>query len=115
MVCWPMATVAGVSMKTRKTEVTTRTKTKDNVTVTIKTALMWGVGPDDSDLENYYFKLLNPEDQISAYVDDCIRSHVSSLFPTDPRASLSCPHPFGPPDSLLGYPYFGASRVRAWS
>jgi len=79
MVCWPMATVAGVSMKTRKTEVTTRTKTKDNVTVTIKTALMWGVGPDDSDLENYYFKLLNPEDQISAYVDDCIRSHIPTM------------------------------------
>jgi regulator of protease activity HflC (stomatin/prohibitin superfamily) len=101
-------------MKTRKTEVVTRTKTKDNVTVTIKTALMWGVGPDDPDLEYYYFKLLNPQDQIEAYVDDCIRSHVSSLFQTA-SVFLHVHTLFVRGLPVLWCSHMALSRVRAWS
>jgi regulator of protease activity HflC (stomatin/prohibitin superfamily) len=64
-------------MQTRQLDVITNTKTQDNVTVSVKTAIMYHVDP--SNVDTFYFKLHNPHQQITAYVDDCIRSQVNSL------------------------------------
>ena len=72
-----MQTVAPVSMQTRQLDVQTNTKTQDNVTVSVKTAIMYHVDP--MSIDTFYFKLHNPHQQITAYVDDCIRSQVNLL------------------------------------
>lgn len=64
-------------MQTRQLDVVTNTKTQDNVTVTVKTAIMYHVDP--ASVDTFYFKLHNPHQQITAYVDDCIRSQVTFL------------------------------------
>jgi len=76
-VLWPMQTVAAVSMQTKQLNVNTNTKTKDNVTVTVQTAIMYQVNPDKVD--TFYFKLHNPQQQITAYVDDCIRAQIPMM------------------------------------
>jgi len=78
-VSWPFTTMSSVTMKTRQENVVTNTKTKDNVTVQVTTAIMYKVGADDEDIESYYFKLSEPKRQIEAYVDDCIRSQLPSM------------------------------------
>ena len=70
-------TVTPVSMQTRQLDVITNTKTQDNVTVSVKTAIMYHVDP--ASVDTFYFKLHNPHQQITAYVDDCIRSQVNLL------------------------------------
>eukprot|EP00960_Hanusia_phi_P035555 751785-Hanusia_phi.AAC.3 len=69
-ICWPWQTVTQL-------DVHTKTKTKDNVTVTVTCAVQYAVNPQQS--ESFYFKLCNPKMQISAYVDDCVRSHIPSM------------------------------------
>lgn len=66
-------------MKTRQENVVTNTKTRDNVTVQVTTAIMYKVGTGEGDIESYYFKLSEPKRQIEAYVDDCIRSQLPSM------------------------------------
>ena len=68
-------------MQTRQLDVLTNTKTSDNVTVSVKTAIMYHVDPENVD--TFYFKLDNPHQQITAYVDDRIRSQVH-------RGGLGC-------------------------
>lgn len=75
---WPMQTVNSVSMQTQQIDVQTNTKTKDNVTVRVTCAIMYHVDP--SDVESFYFKLHNPHQQITAYVDDCIRSQIPTMM-----------------------------------
>jgi hypothetical protein len=77
-----LQTVTPVSMQTRQIDVNTNTKTSDNVTVSVKTAIMYHVDPEN--VQTFYFKLHNPHQQITAYVDDCIRSQVH-------RDGLGCP------------------------
>lgn len=79
MVLWPIATVTKVSMMTKQIDVQTNTKTKDNVTVSVTTAIMYHVGAEATDIEAFFFKLHNPHQQITAYVDDCIRSQVPTM------------------------------------
>ena len=62
-------------MQTRQLDVVTNTKTQDNVTVSVKTAIMYHVDP--ASVDTFYFRLHNPHQQITAYVDDCIRSQVT--------------------------------------
>jgi len=64
-------------MQTRQLDVLTNTKTSDNVTVSVKTAIMYHVDPENVD--TFYFKLHNPHQQITAYVDDCIRSQIPTM------------------------------------
>lgn len=78
-----------VSMKTRQENVVTNTKTRDNVTVQVTTAIMYKVGTGEGDIESYYFKLSEPKRQIEAYVDDCIRSQVRSVY-CDAYFSCTC-------------------------
>ena len=76
---FPFTTVSGVSMKTKQIDVVTNTKTKDNVTVAVTTAIMYRVGTEPSEIESFFFKLHNPAQQIQAYVDDCIRAQVPTM------------------------------------
>ncbi|EKX40773.1 hypothetical protein GUITHDRAFT_158272 [Guillardia theta CCMP2712] len=76
-VYWPFQTVDFVSIKVTQINVNTHTKTKDNVTVTVTCAIQYSVTPQECD--DYYFKLHNPHMQISAYVDDCIRSQIPTM------------------------------------
>ena len=76
---WPFTSVSGVSMKTKQIDVVTNTKTKDNVTVSVTTAIMYRVGTEPSEIESFFFKLHNPGQQIQAYVDDCIRAQVPTM------------------------------------
>merc|ERR1712167_58102 len=55
------------------------TKTKDNVTVSVTTAIMYHVGAEPTDIEAFFFRLHNPHQQITAYVDDCTRSQVPTM------------------------------------
>lgn len=79
LVLWPIATVTKVSMMTKQIDVQTNTKTKDNVTVSVTTAIMYHVGAESTDIEAFFFRLHNPHQQITAYVDDCIRSQVPTM------------------------------------
>lgn len=72
-----LQTVTPVSMQTRQLDVNTNTKTSDNVTVSVKTAIMYHVDPEN--VQTFYFKLHNPHQQITAYVDDCIRSQIPTM------------------------------------
>ena len=74
-----VTSVSGVSMKTKQIDVVTNTKTKDNVTVAVTTAIMYRVGTEPSEIESFLFKLHNPGQQIQAYVDDCIRAQVPTM------------------------------------
>lgn len=76
---FPFTTVSGVSMKTKQIDVVTNTKTKDNVTVAVTTAIMYRVGAEPTEIESFFFKLHNPAQQIQAYVDDCIRAQVPTM------------------------------------
>ncbi|EKX33581.1 hypothetical protein GUITHDRAFT_81255 [Guillardia theta CCMP2712] len=75
---WPWQAVSKVSMKVvTQIDVKTMTKTRDNVTVTVTCAVQYAVNPQEC--EKFYFKLRDPHKQISAFVDDCIRSHIPSM------------------------------------
>jgi regulator of protease activity HflC (stomatin/prohibitin superfamily) len=54
-------------------------RTKDNVTVKVTCSIQYMVDPDAVD--TFYFKLNDPQQQIKAYVDDCIRSQVEKKNP----------------------------------
>ena len=75
-------------MKTRQENVVTNTKTKDNVTVQVTTAIMYKVGTEDEDIKSYFFKLSEPKRQIEGYVDDCIRSQVRPVLQCLPLVYL---------------------------
>eukprot|EP01065_Artemidia_motanka_P008809 TRINITY_DN1445_c0_g1_i3.p2 TRINITY_DN1445_c0_g1~~TRINITY_DN1445_c0_g1_i3.p2 ORF type:complete len:308 (+),score=114.27 TRINITY_DN1445_c0_g1_i3:60-926(+) len=67
-------TITSVDMKLRQLKVHTDTKTRDDVTVKVESAVQWAVDPDA--VETFYFKVSNPEEQISAFVDDIIRAEL---------------------------------------
>lgn len=70
--------VAGtVSHKIRQLDVSTTTKTKDNVTVTVITALQYHV--ESSQAYAAFYRLDNPQRQMSSYVDDSVRSIAPSM------------------------------------
>jgi len=77
LVCWPFQTVTNVSTKIQQLEVETTTKTKDNVTLTVKANIQIAVNPMRA--EQYVFKLSDPHRQITAHVHDTIRSTLPYL------------------------------------
>jgi len=67
-------TIRAVNMKVVQLEVHTDTKTKDDVTVRVSSAVQWHVDPEM--VETFHFKVSNPHSQITAFVDDIIRSEL---------------------------------------
>ena len=77
LLCWPFQTIAGVSTKVQQLDVKTSTKTKDNVTVIITTAVQYAV--DERKVEDFFFKLNEPSRQIAAHVENVVRSQIPKM------------------------------------
>jgi regulator of protease activity HflC (stomatin/prohibitin superfamily) len=77
IVCWPFQSVTPVSTKVNQVDVKTSTKTKDNVTVVITTAVQFAVDP--MKVEDFFFKLAEPARQISAHVENVVRSQIPKM------------------------------------
>ena len=57
---------------------TVETKTSDNVFVTMNIATQYRV--NEQSIKDAYYKLMNPSEQIKAYIEDAIRSAVPKLI-----------------------------------
>lgn len=56
---------------------TVETKTADNVFVTMNIATQYRV--NEQSIKDAYYKLMNPGEQIKAYIEDALRSAVPKL------------------------------------
>jgi len=74
-------TVTPQSIRVVQVDVNTDTKTQDNVSVTVRTAVQYGVTPDK--IYDAHFRLSNPKKQMAAYVDDVVRSELPSMLLDD--------------------------------
>ena len=77
LIAWPIVNVSTVSMKVQQNLYDTDTKTDDDVTVKVSTAVQWQVDPDSVD--KFFFELSEPERQIGAFVDDCVRGQLPHM------------------------------------
>ena len=68
---------ARVQLRLLQTEMTVETKTADNVFVTMNIATQYLV--NDQSIKDAYYKLMNPGEQIKAYIEDALRSAVPKL------------------------------------
>jgi len=75
--CCPLQTISQISVKVSQLDVSTDTKTQDNVTVSVRTAVLYQVNEDM--VEEAYFRLNNVQQQVTAYVDDVVRSELPQL------------------------------------
>lgn len=75
---WPIDSVAGtISTRVQQLEVSTLTKTKDNVGVHVKVAVQYLANADQ--VYDAYYKLTNVPTQINSYVDDVVRATLPTL------------------------------------
>jgi len=74
--CCCLDSVRSVSLQVRQLQCSTDCKTKDDVTLTVKTAITYKINKDM--LKVAVFEISDPEGQINAYVDNVVRS----LLPT---------------------------------
>ena len=68
---------ARVQLRLLQTEMTVETKTADNVFVTMNIATQYRV--NEQSIKDAYYKLMNPSEQIKAYIEDALRSAVPKL------------------------------------
>ena len=68
---------ARVQLRLLQTEMTVETKTADNVFVTMNIATQYRV--NEQSIKDAYYKLMNPGEQIKAYIEDALRSSVPKL------------------------------------
>eukprot|EP01028_Stygiella_incarcerata_P013434 TRINITY_DN82309_c0_g1_i1.p1 TRINITY_DN82309_c0_g1~~TRINITY_DN82309_c0_g1_i1.p1 ORF type:complete len:305 (-),score=91.95 TRINITY_DN82309_c0_g1_i1:152-1066(-) len=86
--------IAGtVSHRVRQVLVSTDSKTKDNVTVSVRVALQYYIM--DTEVEKAFYRLSEPHKQMEAYIDDVVRSFVprmtlDALFESKDDLSLQC-------------------------
>lgn len=71
---------ARIQLRLLQTEMTVETKTADNVFVTMNIATQYRV--NEQSIKDAYYKLMNPGEQIKAYIEDAIRSAVPKLILT---------------------------------
>ena len=76
-ICFPFQTINLVSTQVRQHNARSLTKTRDNVTTNVTTAIQFAVNPEK--VQDYYFKLSNPEQQLEAYVDNIVRGHIPTM------------------------------------
>jgi len=77
LACWPITDVNSISVRVEQLDVSTDTKTHDNVSVKVVTAIQYMV--DKAKVYDAYFLLDNPRQQMSAYVDDVVRSELPTM------------------------------------
>lgn len=75
--CWPIQEVRNVSLAVRQITCTTDCKTKDNVTMKVKTAVQYRIMKNR--IKTAVFDILEPERQIEASVDNVVRSSVPAM------------------------------------
>eukprot|EP00429_Kryptoperidinium_foliaceum_P084217 CAMPEP_0176232144 /NCGR_PEP_ID=MMETSP0121_2-20121125/25161_1 /TAXON_ID=160619 /ORGANISM="Kryptoperidinium foliaceum, Strain CCMP 1326" /LENGTH=314 /DNA_ID=CAMNT_0017571505 /DNA_START=57 /DNA_END=1001 /DNA_ORIENTATION=+ len=75
--CWPVQEIRRISLAVRQIECTTECKTKDNVTLTVTTAVQYRV--NKFRLKHAVFDIVDPPAQIRAAVDNVVRSSVPAL------------------------------------
>ena len=68
---------ARIQLRLLQTEMTVETKTADNVFVTMNIATQYRV--NEQSIKDAYYKLMNPGEQIKAYIEDALRSAVPKL------------------------------------
>ena len=66
-----------VTVQVRQEDVKTETKTRDNVIVVVNTSVQFAVDPDK--VQDYYFKLSNPWQQMAAHVENIVRGHIPKM------------------------------------
>jgi regulator of protease activity HflC (stomatin/prohibitin superfamily) len=79
---WPFgidSVVAHPTLRIQQLDLEMQSKTKDDVTVTLRLAIQYVV-PDISKIYDSYYKLSDPSRQIEAWVFDVVRSKVPSLL-----------------------------------
>jgi len=77
-VAYPLSCLAhSVSLRMQQINVTTETKTLDNVTLTVRVAVQFRVIPEK--VEDAFYRLTNPSHQIKSYVDDVVRSSLPKM------------------------------------
>lgn len=69
--------VTKVPLRVQQHNITVTTKTKDNVFCTLEIAVQFRV--DNQHIEDSYYRLSNPIEQIESYIQDAIRSSVPRL------------------------------------
>jgi regulator of protease activity HflC (stomatin/prohibitin superfamily) len=74
---WPVQSMCSVSTRVINYEVTTDTKTRDNVTLTLITSIQYSVDPKR--VADFHFKLTDPHQQIEAFVDNIVRGEIPKL------------------------------------
>jgi regulator of protease activity HflC (stomatin/prohibitin superfamily) len=74
---WPWDSVHCVSNQLKRLTNSTNTKTKDDVTVTLTTAIIYRVEAENS--SEAFYNLPRPEAVMNSYADNCIRGYVPSL------------------------------------
>lgn len=72
--CCLWQTIAPMSIRVHQCDVHTDTKTKDNVTIRVQSAIQFNVNTDM--IFEAFFKLNDVDRQMSAFVDDVIRSEM---------------------------------------
>lgn len=75
--CWPIYSISSVSLAVRQMASNSTCKTKDNVTMNVKTCVVYRI--EKSKLKAAVFDIHNPEVQISANVDDVLRSTLPTM------------------------------------
>jgi len=76
-VCFPITTVASVSLAVKQQECRSDCKTKDNVTATVVTAVQYRIQKDM--VKVAHFDIADPERQIAAEVDSVLRSTLPTM------------------------------------
>merc|ERR1712196_242187 len=78
VIMWPADQFVGtLNMRIQQVFCKTDTKTKDNVAISVGTAIQYHVLTDE--VEKAYYKLTNVEQQIQSYVDDVVRASIPKL------------------------------------
>jgi regulator of protease activity HflC (stomatin/prohibitin superfamily) len=70
--------VAG-SMSLQVEQLNTDIETKDNVFVVVKLAIQYMVGAEEEKVKDAFYKLDNPEAQMTSFALDVVRSHIPTM------------------------------------
>src|SRR5881398_1926617 len=68
-----------MSLQVEQLNTDIETKTKDNVFVVVKLAVQYMVGAEDEKVKDAFYKLDNPEAQMTSFALDVVRSHIPTM------------------------------------
>lgn len=71
--------VGPVSLRVQQLDMTIETKTQDNIFTRVVVSVQFFVPPSDDAVERAFYRLSNPEAQITSYVYDSVRAMVPTL------------------------------------